>query len=209
MPSDHRFLTRNVRPHRYRGQLPVCGMCHNTSTFIGAVFDHTGIVDNCASCHDGVTAPGKNPDHVPTNLDCSFCHTPGTFIGATFNHVGITDGCSSCHNGTMAIGKSSTHFITAQECNVCHSTTGWAPINFTHASSNYPGNHNSTVTCVSCHGNSETINYDFPQYIGFCASCHANDFRPKGRHNGGETGTVEQNKNCGASGCHRVSSRDW
>jgi hypothetical protein len=189
-----------------------CGVCHTTSTFIGAVFDHTGIVNNCASCHNGVTARGKHPDHIPTTLDCSNCHTTATFIGGTFDHQGITGGCSSCHNGTTAIGKSGTHFITTQECNVCHSTQAWAPINYTHAAStDYPGNHNSSVTCVTCHGNSEIIVYDFPQYAGFCASCHANDFTPRSNHNGGSTGTVEQNKDCsgGGSGCHRVSSRDF
>jgi hypothetical protein len=171
------------------------------------VFDHTGIVDNCASCHNGTTALGKNPDHVPTTLDCSYCHTTATFVGGTMNHLGITDGCSACHDGNTATGKSSTHFITTQECNVCHTTDGWAPIEFTHTSSDYPGDHYWTVTCASCHGNSETITYEFTAYAGFCAGCHADNFAPVDKHIGGKTGTVEQNKNCGQ--CHDVSSRDW
>jgi len=53
--------------------------------------------------------------------------------------------------------------------------------------------------------------YPAAQYAPFCAACHAGDFTRKGRHNGGENGTVEQNKDCsgGGSGCHRVSDSEF
>ena len=41
-----------------------CGLCHNTESFAGAFVDHSGIVDNCASCH-GVDALGKSINHMP------------------------------------------------------------------------------------------------------------------------------------------------
>jgi len=193
-----------------------CGVCHNPTGFVPATFDHTGITDDCSSCH-GVTATGMSPDHLPTTLDCSNCHTTATFAGGTFDHQDITDGCSTCHDGFTAIGSEpqglNDHFITIAECNDCHSPQGWAPIDFTHpSSSDYPGDHNGTVGCRSCHDdNDENIAYRFNQYAPYCAACHSNDFERKGDHNGGENGTVEQNKDCsgGGRGCHKVSDRKF
>jgi hypothetical protein len=53
--------------------------------------------------------------------------------------------------------------------------------------------------------------YPYALYAPYCAACHANDFRRKGRHIGGENGTVEQNKDCsgGGRGCHSVSNSDF
>jgi hypothetical protein len=197
-----------------------CGVCHAVGTsFKGAVFDHTGIVNNCESCHDGVTAIGKqaktNPPHIATALDCHFCHTTATFVGGTWDHQGITGNCGFCHDGVTATGSQpqglNAHFITVAECNVCHSTQGWAPISFTHpGTSDYPGDHYRNIGCITCHDdNNENITYPWNQYAPYCAACHANNFRRKGDHIGGENGTVEQNKNCGQSGCHRVSRREW
>jgi hypothetical protein len=156
-------------------------------------------------------------NHVSTSLDCSFCHTTATFVGGTFDHQGITDGCSSCHDGTTAVGNApqglNDHFITVAECNDCHSPQGWAPINFTHSSnSDYPGDHNTSLGCSSCHqDNDENISFRWPEYAPYCAACHADDFDRKGNHNGGENGTIEQNKDCsgGGTGCHRVSDNNF
>jgi hypothetical protein len=190
-----------------------CGVCHNTTSFIGAVFDHTGIVDNCESCHDGNTARGKHATHLETTLDCHFCHTTASFLGGNWYHDASTAGqCDTCHDGNTATGKSSLHLSTDVQCDVCHSTNGWAPSIFSHdPGGNYPGDHARNPACGACHGNtvSTTVLYRFPQYAPDCAACHAGDFDRKGRHIGGENGTVEQNRNCGGSGCHRVSDRDF
>ena len=37
-------------------------------------FDHTGITGNCFSCHNGSTATGKPPNHVPSPNTCENCH---------------------------------------------------------------------------------------------------------------------------------------
>ena len=38
-----------------------------------------------------------------------------------------------------------------------------------------------------------------------CAGCHANDYESgEGPHS-----NLSNDRNCGASGCHRVSDRDW
>ncbi len=191
-----------------------CGVCHNTNTFVGAVFDHTGIVDNCESCHNGGTAIGKdaktNPPHIATALDCHFCHTTATFVGGTWVHGPETNGvCDSCHNGTDARGlPASGHFITTAQCDSCHSTNSWAPASTYRHPNNigYPGDHNSSVTCRSCHtSNNENIT-GFPDgtYGTSCAACHDRDY-DAGEHRG----TLFDNRDCGRSGCHRVSSRSW
>lgn len=201
-----------------------CGICHTTSlplTFVGGVFDHTGIVDNCASCHDGVTAIGTaakiNPAHLPITLDCSSCHTTATFVGGTWAHDASTVGnCTTCHdNGGGATEKPQGHLTTSVQCDVCHTTDNWAA-NFSHDPNdpdedNYPGDHNTDPGCSGCHGNSidNPFVYPWSQYAPDCAACHAGDFEPKGDHIGGETGTIEQNKNCAGSGCHRVGDSNF
>jgi len=190
-----------------------CGVCHNTTGFIPATFDHTGIVDGCANCHNGTDAIGMEAKlartgtpHIPTTLDCHFCHTTATFVGGTWDHQGITGNCVSCHDGNTATGKGRDHFDTTADCNACHNTNGWAPISYRHPSnSDYPGDHNSRVTCISCHrNNSQTPTYTSSQYIPQCAACHAGDYRA-----GDHRGTLADNANCGRSGCHRVSSRSF
>ena len=199
-----------------------CGICHTTRlplSFTGAVFDHTGIVNNCASCHDGNTAIGMdaktNPAHLATNLDCSSCHTTATFKGGTWVHDASTkNNCDNCHisNGG-ATSKPNGHLSTNEQCDVCHTTNRWAPTNFSHDSGgNYPGDHRRDPGCKGCHKGSigagiNSGNYPNQlQYAPACAGCHAGDFRREGDHIGGSNGTVAQNKNCGASGCHRVNS---
>ncbi|MGD8572250.1 MAG: hypothetical protein PVG89_12710 [Gammaproteobacteria bacterium] len=204
--SCHDGVLSTGKPNDHVPTNQDCGVCHNTNGFIPATFDHTGIVDNCASCHNGVDATGKTPDHIDTNLDCSNCHTTATFVGASWDHEGITGNCVSCHDGSSATGQGRDHFNTTEDCNACHVTTGWAPVDYNHPnSSDYPGDHNGNVGCISCHRqNDQTISYRFPQYAGTCASCHANDF-DAGEHRGG----LDANLNCGNSGCHRVSDRNW
>jgi hypothetical protein len=97
---------------------------------------------------------------------------------ANFDHSGVIGGCGSCHNGTTATGKSLTHFITSLECDECHSTVAWQPIQFTHRSPNYSGDHAGQPACNTCHlGNTENVPWPFGAYKPDCAGCHANDFK--------------------------------
>jgi predicted CXXCH cytochrome family protein len=192
-----------------------CGVCHTTNAFRPATFDHTGISGNCESCHDGNTAKGKIdavPAHIPTSLDCSSCHTTATFVGGSWTHdASSANNCDTCHDGNIATGKIDAvlpHLSTTEQCDVCHTTNSWAPTNFRHdPQGNYPGDHRRDPGCNGCHGNtiSANIPWRWPEYAPFCAACHAGDFEREGDHNGGDNGTVAQNRNCGGSGCHRVS----
>jgi hypothetical protein len=107
---------------------------------------------------------------------------------------------------------------TTEQCDVCHTTNGWAPTSFSHnPNGGYPGDHRRDPGCNGCHGTtiSSTLPYPHPSYAPptrntvYCAACHANDFERKGDHIGGENGTVEQNKDCAGSGCHRVNSSEF
>ncbi|MEZ5552722.1 MAG: hypothetical protein R3E82_17710 [Pseudomonadales bacterium] len=171
-----------------------CGTCHNTDSFAGGVFDHTGIVDNCASCH-GVTATGMHASHMPTPEDCSVCHTPGTFATGVYDHFGVINNCASCHNNTITLGKLDNHIPTTQDCVVCHDTVDFANAVFDHVGTDTgdcalchgtgiapgkPLNHlPTTLDCSSCH---DVFNYDTFAGITFshlgidpgnCAACHA------------------------------------
>ena len=184
-----------------------CDDCHTTTTWQGAVFDHSNLAaGTCSSCHNGSTATGKPGNHIQTSASCDSCHTANAWVPANFNHDNVSGSCSTCHNGSQATGKSSGHFQTSRQCDYCHSTTGWTPLTFRHNSAVYPGDHRANPTCVQCHkSNAEVVVWDTPTYEPDCAGCHANDYR-QGAHN---NRTVSDNRDCGRSGCHRASDRSF
>lgn len=214
-----------------------CGSCHSipstvivangpTNGWIPASFNHSGVSNNtrCDSCH-GVTATPMSTDHWVTSFDCRDCHTTITFLGGTWKHDGAAaNNCDSCHNdtnpapngGATAIPNNG-HINTNLQCDSCHITTRWSPTNFTHDSGDpfqarHPGVHKRATNCVDCHGNSvvRPFVYRFSYTpVNACAACHENKFKPKDKHNGGENGTVEQNKDCAESGCHKVDDGGW
>lgn len=206
-----------------------CSVCHNTAAFFPATFDHSGITNNCArsGCHgDGAT--GKPGNHVPTTLDCSNCHTTATFVGGTWVHDASTRGrCLDCHvtGGGATPQPTQNHFETGPgvQCDACHTTDTWADQGTfdhcpnTNANNNrcgdYPGDHRAgKASCLDCHRSNSASPVTYPnqaQYAPFCAGCHAGDFRREGDHIGGSNGTVQQNRDCGQSGCHRVSSNGF
>jgi len=99
-----------------------CAMCHTTSSWVGAVFNHntflfslTGAhaVQSCAACHsDGVYA-GKS-------TLCVSCHADNVFQGK-----GTT--CVTCHrvayDATSAPAHTTAGYST--DCVACHSTLTW------------------------------------------------------------------------------------
>ena len=169
-----------------------CGICHAAGgSFKPAVFNHIGIVDNCASCHDGTEATGSpnDPIHQNTTEDCSVCHNTTAFAGASFAHQGIVDNCVSCHNGTTATGKSNFHVPTGGDCVDCHQTTGFRPATFSHVGivDNCSSCHDAgfarpkktahvptTQDCGVCHNTSvfKPATFDHTGITNNCVSCH-------------------------------------
>ncbi len=123
-----------------------CQDCHQTGGSFVAGFDHTtmdagGVNEGmaCAGCHNGLTATGKNTNHLPTTRDCSVCHAgypplASSFAAGSFDHSGpemIGQQCMDCHNNTIAIGKSASHMVTNADCGACHTTEGTFATNAT------------------------------------------------------------------------------
>lgn len=172
-----------------------CGICHGVgNNFTDGIFDHTGVVDNCSSCH-GDGQPGAitkmNNGHVPTTQDCGVCHVTGTFATAVFNHTGIVDNCASCHDGTGATAtvKTPTHLPTTQDCADCHNTTAFAGAKFDHkgivgscttchdgvTATGKDGKHVPTnKDCDVCHKTTGFIpgTFDHTGIVDNCESCH-------------------------------------
>ncbi|HEY2675646.1 MAG TPA: cytochrome c3 family protein [Steroidobacteraceae bacterium] len=129
---------------------------------------HTGVINNCATCHNGVLAAGKPPSHVASNSACENCHTTSAWLPARFDHRGITAGCASCHNGASAAGKPATHVQTSKDCSVCHGTIAWSPATFSHFG--------VAGTCQSCHNGVTALGKPVPHVIANqdCGACHSN-----------------------------------
>jgi hypothetical protein len=191
-----------------------CDDCHTTVAWLPANFDHVNITGNCFSCHNGTDAAGKHPMHASTTNTCEACHSTVAFSPvATMDHSQVIGSCSSCHNGSIATGKNAGHFVTAQECDLCHTSNRWTPHIYRHSGLPYePLDHQGNLACTECHqGNTETVNWRSPAFQPDCAGCHANDFKRKDKHIGGENGTVSQNRDCsgGGQGCHRITDREF
>lgn len=200
-----------------------CSLCHVTTPLSWAtapLFNHSQVTAmRCDACHndtyDAYGAVAKNAAHIPTvaGQDCGVCHRvpPDTFASAAaFNHSLVTSfRCSQCHNGQFAAagaaGKGTAHFVTTLECDVCHTTAaGWAA-RYRHTAANYPGDHNASVTCRSCHTtNTSTATWTSPALKPFCGGCHERDYSP-GDHQKVQTPptnyTASELKDC-AGACH-------
>jgi hypothetical protein len=82
-------------------------------------------------------------------------------------------------------------------------------LRYRHTSGNYPGDHNSGVTCVACHtGNSQVIAWRHAAYAPACAGCHAGDFKPSAHKKVDSPTllyTVGELRNC-AGACHEYTN---
>jgi len=161
-----------------------CNVCHMTSdwepaTGGGGAFDHSTLspATLCTSCHDGVVATGKTPNHIPTTADCDVCHatngwTPANGGVGPFDHSTLAPGalCTTCHNGTTATGLSPNHILTTAECDVCHTTMAWSPAvgTFDHSTLD------PATLCTSCHdGTTATgLSPNHIPTIEACDVCH-------------------------------------
>ena len=163
-------------------------------------FNHDLVIGACSTCHNGIDASGKTPDHPPSNEECDLCHSSGQWLPAmtdtNTSHDSVTEVCSTCHNGVTATGKALNHISTIEECGHCHTTSQWLPSAVDHsmlsdtcaschnaviASGQSPSHIPSTLLCEACHN---TFPYtwapvpafavDHTQVIGTCVSCHNN-----------------------------------
>lgn len=166
-----RYNTTTKPPHREQGFPTDCQLCHSTSQFTGALFQHAnffalegkhaavqcgqchtngvykGTRRDCAGCHSAAygstTAPNHASEGLPTS--CQNCHTPAGWRPATFAHTSFA--LTGKHTG-VACAKchvAGKYTGTSRECGVCHAGTYSATTNPNHTQLGYP------TTCTNCH----------------------------------------------------------
>ena len=150
-----------------------CEICHTTSAWQPATFDHSKTAFPLTGAH--------------AQVQCAQCHTNG-------NYNLTTTACVSCHLKDFQ-GTTSPNHISAglpQQCEVCHSTSAWQPATFDHSKTGFPltGAHVS-VQCAQCHTNG---NYNLS--TATCVSCHLNDFRGTTNPNHVSSGFPQQCEIC-------------
>jgi len=79
---------KNTQVHKNQGIRGSCQKCHKYPTWKGATFNHAGITNGCAGCHQ------RHYD----GSECEWCHTQP--MSWSFRHgVGDVRGCDLCHHG--------------------------------------------------------------------------------------------------------------
>jgi hypothetical protein len=129
-----------------------CSVCHNTSGWKPAAFNHD------------ITEFPLTGKH--TTVSCESCHSGG--------YTGTSTVCYSCHQQDFQNPNNDPNHLTANyptECSVCHNTSGWKPTAFNHDITEFPltGKH-TTVSCESCHSGGYTGTSTV------CYSCHQSDY---------------------------------
>jgi NMD protein affecting ribosome stability and mRNA decay len=157
-------------PNHVQGDLPqTCEMCHTTSGWSPANFDHS---------KSGFPLTGL---HTVPPRACADCH-----VNNNYNITQTT--CVSCHLKDFQNTNNPNHAQQGfpQTCEVCHSTSGWSPAQFDHSKSGFPLTGLHTVpprTCADCHINN---NYNLTQTT--CVSCHLKDFQNTNNPNHAQQG---------------------
>lgn len=153
-----------------------CMMCHNTSSWGDANFDHTTAGFQLTGVHKTVECSGCHQNgFTNTSTQCESCHLSDFNATTNPNHqaIGITTDCQSCHTAnpdwqpaTFPIHNNyyellGAHANIADDCATCHN-----------------GDYNNTPNqCYGCH----TENYNSTsdpnhQVVGIgtdCERCHS------------------------------------
>jgi hypothetical protein len=136
--------------HIAAGISNTCETCHNTSTWIPSLFNHTN-----------TTGFALTEGH--SGRQCSDCH-----IG---NTTSATSACYSCHqaNYNQAPNHLAQKFPTT--CEQCHNSNSWSETVFNHNNTAFPltGAHVATE-CAACH----TAGYTGTPTL--CNACHTDDY---------------------------------
>jgi hypothetical protein len=150
-----------------------CEMCHTTSAWQPASFDHSKTAFPLTGAH--------------VQVQCALCHVNG-------NYNLTTTSCVSCHLKDYQGTANPNHAATGipQQCEVCHSTSAWQPATFDHSKTGFPltGAH-VQVQCAQCHTNG---NYNLSTTT--CGSCHLKDFQGTTNPNHVSAGFPQQCEVC-------------
>jgi len=143
-----------TNPNHTQAQFPTdCSVCHTTTTWTGATFDHSTTAFPLTGAH--------------LTVACNQCHGDGVYKGKPTT-------CVSCHqtdyNTTTDPNHQQAQFST--DCASCHTTTVWTTAKYTNHDTQffpiYSGTHAGRWTsCSTCHINPS----DYSQFD--CLSCHS------------------------------------
>jgi len=145
--------------HAQQGISTTCEMCHNTSGWSPATFDHAA---------SGFPLTGQ---HTVPPRQCTDCH-----VNNNYNITATT--CVSCHqtdynNALSPVNHVAANFPTT--CQNCHDTNSWTTGVFNHASTGFSLTGQHTVPprqCTDCH--TAAVGYNITATT--CVSCHQNDY---------------------------------
>ena len=128
-----------------------CEICHNTSDWDDADFDHN------------LTNFPLTGAHAP--LDCQSCHQEG--------YANTPTDCYSCHRTDYELVDDPDHvaLMYPTDCEVCHTVEDWDDTSFDHNTTDFPltGAH-LPLDCQQCHSEGYT---NTPTD---CYSCHRTDY---------------------------------
>jgi hypothetical protein len=128
-----------------------CEVCHTTSGWTPASFDHSTTKFPLTGKH--------------TSTPCASCHIGGQYSGTP-------TACYSCHKLEYDTTTNPNHRAAGfpQDCAVCHNTSTWSGATFNHTFPIYTGKHKDKWTsCADCHTNSS--NYQ----VFSCLGCHEHE----------------------------------
>jgi len=144
-----------------------CERCHTgTTTWNGALFDHSGVSTNCATCHLTNYENTTNPDHETMGFDtsCELCHTStSNWTEVNFAHAfpiapnghqdERTETCASCHaSGFSPPTFSCTLSPCHQGIDNEHLDDGqWESCTIGGAQYTYDPNASDNPQCITCH----------------------------------------------------------
>ncbi len=141
--------------HAAAGFSQDCNVCHTTTQWTGAVFDHSRARFALTGAH--------------TQAACTQCHSSGVYAG-------LATTCVSCHLTNYQKTTTPNHPAAGfpQDCTLCHTTTQWTGAVFNHSTSTHfplTGAH-VQATCTQCHSSGV--------YAGLattCVSCHLTNYQ--------------------------------
>ena len=147
------FNATNSPPHVQVGFSQQCQICHDTTTWLNAKFDHS------------TTSYPLIGKHV--NVPCAQCHVNNQYVGTP------TD-CASCHltdyNATNNPAHAQAGF-TASACATCHTPAGWDTSTFNHNQFFALTNGHANLQCSQCH-----VGGNYANAPTTCSGCHMDKF---------------------------------
>lgn len=140
------------RQHSGSGFPTQCSICHTTTSWSGATFDHA---------FAGFILIGAH-----RQLACNACHDP--ISGAPLYAPADQNDCIACHDDEYQVNHAASGFPTT--CLTCHNVDAWNGATFDHDALFFPifsGRHaNRWSSCATCHTNPG----DFSEFT--CFNCH-------------------------------------